>query len=445
VKARVLVVDDDDGVRFTLRGILEDEGLDVTEAADGRAALARLDEGRFDLVISDLRMPELDGLGLLRAVRARPEPPRVILVTAHGSERQAVAAMREGAHDYFRKPFDTDELLAVVRRAVEAARLADDNRRLTGELLLARSLLFVSAPMQRLAELVQRVAPRDVTVLIAGESGVGKERVAEALVAGSKRARRPFVRFNCAAIPAELVEAELFGHAKGAFTGAARDRPGLFREADGGTLLLDEVGELAPAAQAALLRALASGEVRPVGEDRAIHVDVRVLAATHRDLEAMVRAGTFREDLWYRLRVVHLGVPPLRDRKDDLPVLAREFLRRAAERFGVPAVAPGPALLAALAAHDWPGNVRELEHALESLVALSADGDLDLSLLPGAPRPIEPVEDESTPLRTRLEAYERGLIVAALAAAGGSRVEAARRLGIGRATLHEKMVRYGVK
>ena len=441
---RVLVVDDDDGVRFTLRGILEDDGLEVVEAAGGRAALERLDEGKVDLIISDLRMPDLDGLGLLRAVRARGDAgPRFILITAHGSERHTVAAMQEGAYDYFRKPFDTDELLAVVRRAVESARLADDNQRLAGELLLARSLLFVSAPMQRLALLVQRIAPRDVTVLITGESGVGKERVAEAIVAGSKRATRPFVRFNCAALPAELVEAELFGHSRGAFTGAARARPGLFREADGGTMLLDEVGELAPAAQAALLRALASGEIRPVGEDRPVKVDVRVLAATHRDLEALVRAGRFREDLWYRLRVVLLPVPPLRDRKDDLPVLAREFLRRSAERFGVRAVSPGPALLDALAAHAWPGNVRELEHALESLVALSADGDLDLSLLPG--RGAESPDDDGQPLRRRLEVYERGLILAALAATGGSRVEAARQLGIGRATLHEKMTRYGIK
>ena len=434
MSARVLVVDDDAGVRFTLRGILEDEGVEVVEAGDGRAALARLDEAAVDLVISDLRMPELDGLGLLRALRDRPGAPRLVLVTAHGSERQAVAAMKEGAYDYFRKPFDTDELLAVVRRAIEATRLS-------GELHLARSLLFASAPMRRLAELVQRVAPRDVTVLVTGESGTGKERVAEAIVAGSRRAGRPFVRFNCAALPAELVEAELFGHARGAFTGAARDRAGLFREADGGTLLLDEVGELAPAAQAALLRTLADGEVRPVGEDRPVRVDVRVVAATHRDLEAAVRAGRFREDLWYRLRVVHLHVPPLRDRKEDLPLLAREFLRRAAERFGVPAVTPGSQLLAALAARDWPGNVRELEHALESLVALSPDGALDLSLLPGA----EVAPDVEGPLRKRVEAYERGLIVAALAAAGGSRVEAARQLGIGRATLHEKMARHGIK
>jgi DNA-binding NtrC family response regulator len=294
--------------------------------------------------------------------------------------------------------------------------------------------------MRRLAALVARVGPRDVTVLISGESGTGKERVAEALWRASKRAERPLVRFNCAALTAELAEAELFGHARGAFTGAHRSRPGLFGEADGGTLLLDEVAELAPALQGKLLRVLQDGELRPVGEERARKVDVRILAASNRDLREMVARGAFREDLLWRLDVVHLQVPPLRERPEDVPVLARHFLERFASRFGASVPAPSPELLRRLGAHAWPGNVRELEHALESLVALSPEGELDLSLLPGAAGPA----GEPLSLRQRVEAYERGLVAEALRAARGNRSEAARLLGVSRVTLHDKLNKYGL-
>jgi DNA-binding NtrC family response regulator len=306
-------------------------------------------------------------------------------------------------------------------------------------------MVFASEPMRRLAVLVARVAPRDVTVLVSGESGTGKELVAEALVAASRRAERPFVRFNCAALTPELAEAELFGHAKGAFTGAARARPGLFGEADGGTLLLDEVGELAPGAQAKLLRVVQEGEVRPVGDEKVRKVDVRVLAATHRDLAGEVRRGRFREDLFYRLDVVHLRIPPLRERPEDVPILARHFLARFGERFGMAPVRVPDALFQRLAAHPWPGNVRELENAIERLVALSPPEGLDLSLLPGGGPPSH-TEGGSLPLplRERVQAYERGLVVEALRAARGNRTEAARRLGISRVTLHDKLKRYGL-
>jgi DNA-binding NtrC family response regulator len=435
------VVDDDPGVRYTLREILESEGLLVEEAADGAEALARFEARPAALVVTDLRMPGMDGMALLRALAARPRPPRVVVITAHGSERHAVEAMKAGAHDYFRKPFETDELVAVVRRALEAVRLSDENERLAGELALARTMVFASEAMRRLAVLVARVAPRDVTVLVTGESGTGKERVAEAIVQASRRAERPFVRFNCAALTPELAEAELFGHARGAFTGAVRARPGLFGEADGGTILLDEVGELAPGAQAKLLRVLQEGEVRAVGEERARRVDVRVLAATHRDLAEEVRAGRFREDLFYRLDVVHLRVPPLRERPEDVPVLARHFLARFAERFGVPSLHAEDAVLHRLAGLSWPGNVRELEHAVERLVALSPPEGLDLSLLPGG---AAGEERGPLPLRERVQAYERGLVVEALREARGNRSEAARRLGVSRVTLHDKLRRYGL-
>ena len=442
--ARVLVVDDDPGVRYTLREILESEGLEVAEAGDGVEALERLAERPAPLVITDLRMPRLDGRGLLAELATRAPGTRVVLITAHGSERDAVEAIKAGAYDYFKKPFETEELLAVVRRAVEAVRLRDENERLAGELALSRTMVFGSESMRALARLVARVAPKDITVLITGESGTGKERVAEALVRASPRAEKPFVRFNCAALSPELAEAELFGHARGAFTGAVRSRPGLFGEADGGTILLDEVGELAASAQAKLLRVLQEGEVRPVGEERSRTVDVRVLAATHRDLEAEVKAGRFREDLFYRLNVVRLHVPPLRERPDDVVLLARHFLDRFAARFGIDGLRVPEALLDRLRAHPWPGNVRELENALESLVALSPPEGLDLSLLPFGRSEAAPAGDGPLSLKQRVEAYERGLVYEALREALGNRSEAARRLGISRVTLHDKLKKYGL-
>jgi two-component system response regulator HydG len=440
MKPRVLIVDDDAGIRYTLREILESSGFAVDEAPDGEAALEKVAAVPADLVITDLRMPKLDGMGLLSRLHAQSSPPRVVVITAHGSERQAVAAMKAGAFDYFRKPFEMEELLAVVRRAVESTRLALENEKLRCELSLSRSMVFVSEAMGRLALLAGRAAPRDVTVLISGESGTGKERLAEAIVRGSRRADKPFVRFNCAALTPELAEAELFGHTRGAFTGAVRSRVGLFGEADGGTILLDEIGELAPPLQAKLLRALQSGAIRAVGEDREHKVDVRVLAATNRDLEAAARQGSFREDLYYRLNVVELHVPALRERLEDVPVLVRYFLDRFVERFGALPVANPDRLLARLAGNTWPGNVRELENTIERLVALSPDGELDLSLLPtglnSAP------EAESFGLRERVEAYERGLIVETLKACRNNRSEAARRLDLSRATLHDKLKKY---
>jgi two-component system response regulator HydG len=441
MKPRVLVVDDDEGIRYTLREILEASGFCVDEAPDGDVALERYRVLPADLVITDLRMPKLDGMGLLARLQALVPAPRVVVITAHGSERQAVAAMKAGAIDYFRKPFDMDELLVVVRRSVESTRLALENEKLRCQLALSRGLVFTSEPMERLALLVGRAAPRDVTVLITGESGTGKERLAEAIVANSRRADKPFVRFNCAALTAELAEAELFGHARGAFTGAVRARAGLFGEADGGSILLDEVAEMAPALQAKLLRVLQSGEIRAVGDDRERKVDVRILGATNRELDAEVKRGSFREDLYYRLKVVELRLPPLRDRTDDVPLLMRHFLDRFAERFGVGRVANCEALLAHVQGYTWPGNVRELENTIERLVALSPDGELDLSLLSATNSGPEPA---SFGLRERVEAYERGLLVDALRRCGGNRSEAARQLGLSRATFHDKLKKYGL-
>ena len=440
MKPRVLVVDDDAAVRYTLREILESASMEVVEAADGAAALERIDAEPFQLVISDLRMPRVDGLELLKKVKGRPQAPRVILITAHGSEKHAVEAMKLGAFDYFRKPFEMGELLAVVQRACETAHLAIENERLSSELNLSKSLVFASPALSRLAVLIARVAPRDVTVLVTGESGTGKERVAEAIVRASRRAARPFVKFNCAALTAELAEAELFGHTKGAFTGAVRARPGLFGEADTGTLLLDEVADLAPALQAKLLRVLQEGEVRPVGEEKARRVDVRIIAATHRDLKERVAKGEFREDLFFRLNVVHLHIPPLRERPEDVDVLARHFLDRFAQRFAAGPLRLPDELFARLRVAAWPGNVRELENAIESLVALSVDGEVDL----GALSPEGAAASPPLGLKQRVEAYERGVVAEALKAAKGNRSEAARLLGVSRVTLHDKLNKYGL-
>ncbi|MFO0631656.1 MAG: sigma-54 dependent transcriptional regulator [Nannocystaceae bacterium] len=448
MKPHALVVDDDDGVRFTLAGILEEEGVLVSQAATGEAALALFDDPttpEVHLVVTDMRMPGMSGLDVLTALRQRTRAPKVVMITAHGNERLAVEATKAGAYDYFRKPFELEELVAVVRRALEAVRLEVENERLRSTLELSQTMVFVSDAMTRLAVMVHRVAPRDVTVLIRGESGTGKERVAEAIVRASRRAGRPFVRFNCAALTPELAEAELFGHSRGAFTGAVRSRAGLFREADGGTILLDEVGELDLATQAKLLRVLQEHEIRPVGEDHAIPIDVRVIAATHRDLAKRVEEGAFREDLFYRLRVVEMHVPPLRDRPEDIAPLVRHFLERFALRFGVGPLREPAELIPRLAAMPWPGNVRELENAIESLVALSDGDELDLGPLGPSAAPVRAADAaEGGGLRERVDAFEKQLLVDALALAGGNRSEAARALGIGRATLHDKLRKHGI-
>jgi DNA-binding NtrC family response regulator len=457
----ILIVDDEPGVLFALAELLAERGHRAITASSGTEALAKLDEA--DVVITDLQMPGLDGMALLGQVAARDTALPTILLTAHGSERVAVAAMKHGAYDYLTKPFDIDELALVVERAIEARQLRVDNRRLAAEQTLGRRIVGASRPMRRLLEATSRVASRDVTVLVRGETGTGKEFVAELLHAQSPRAKRPLVRFNCAALPAELADAELFGHVRGAFTGANASRPGYFAQADGGTLILDEVGELPLAIQAKLLRALQEGEIQPVGSGRIEKVDVRVVASTNRDLAADVKSGTFREDLYYRLAVVELVVPPLRDRTDDIPALAEEFARRYGERFGLGATTLEPALIDALVHADWPGNVRQLENSIARLAALSSGGVITLADFHAAsdtvprtaPAPVpvtasdddahEPPDAEGGPsLREQVEAFERGLVARALDATHGNQPDAARRLGVSRVTLIDKMKKYGL-
>jgi len=458
----VLLVDDEPGVLFTLSELLTERGHRVIQARSGDEALKKLEEA--DAVLTDLAMPGMNGLELMAAIVQRDPSLPVILLTAHGSEKVAVAAMKQGGYDYLKKPFDIDEVAVVIERALEARKLRIDNQRMTAEQTLGRRIIGSSKPMRRLLEATSRVASRDVTVLVRGETGTGKEFIAELLHAQSPRAKHPLVRFNCAALPAELADAELFGHAKGAFTGATASRPGFFAQADGGTLILDEVGELPLAVQAKLLRALQEGEIQPVGSGRIEKVNVRVVASTNRDLAAEAKAGTFREDLYYRLAVVELVVPALRDRKDDIPELAEEFARRYGDRFGLGTITLERQLIEALVKADWPGNVRQLENTIARLAALSTGGAItfaDYQAAIGAAPPVDPIEahhdtgDEHTngapgdarngpSLREQVEAFERGLVARALDGTGGNQSEAARRLGVSRVTLIDKMKKYGL-
>jgi two-component system, NtrC family, response regulator AtoC len=323
MQPRVLVIDDDASLRYTLEAVLTDAGLQVETCDGGEAGLLAFEARGADVVLTDLAMPGMDGMKVLSALRAQDPSVPVLMLTAHGSERVAVAAMKSGAHDYIPKPFDPDELVLSVKRALETRELRLQNARLRTETSLGRTIVAESPALKRVLDVVARVAPKDVTVLFTGESGSGKDVIATALHVHSRRADKPFIRFNAAAIPAELAEAELFGHTKGAFTGAQSARQGYFQQADNGTLFIDEIGELPPAIQVKILRALQSGEVQQVGGPAA-HVDVRLIAATNLDLAAEVKAGRFREDLFYRLNVVPIRVPPLRERPEDVEPLIQD-------------------------------------------------------------------------------------------------------------------------
>jgi two-component system response regulator AtoC len=447
---RVLVIDDEASLRYTLEAVLSDGGLEVETAESGAKGLAAFETRGADVVVTDLAMPEMDGMKVLETLRAQDPGVPVLILTAHGSERVAVAAMKAGAWDYLPKPFDPDELLLAVQRGVETRALRLQNARLRTEASLGRAMVAESPAMKRVLDMVARVAPKDVTVLFTGESGSGKDVIATALHAHSRRADKAFVRFNAAAIPSELAEAELFGHTKGAFTGAQQARLGYFQQASKGTLFIDEIGDLALGIQAKILRALQSGEVQQVG-GRTEKVDVRLIAATNRDLAAEAKAGRFREDLFYRLNVVPIRMPPLRERVEDIAPLVSAFVRSYAERYGMGQVDVEPALVEAMRAHPWPGNVRELENTVARLLALAPDDKLTLALwrslaeprgasasaAPGDPGP-------SHPLRARVEAFERGIIAAEFEAAGRNQSETARRLGVSRPALIEKLRKYGL-
>lgn len=449
VQGRVLVIDDDASLRFALEAVLGDAGLTVVTCASGAAGLQTFEASGADAVLTDLAMPEMDGLEVLTRLRALDAGVPVIMLTAHGSERVAVAAMKAGAYHYLPKPFDPDEIVLAVRRAIETRSLRLQNALLRTESTLGRAIVAASPAMRRVLETVARVAPKDVTVLFTGPSGAGKDVVATALHAHSRRADKAFIRFNAAAIPTELAESELFGHSKGAFTGAQTARLGYFQQADGGTLFIDEIGELPMAIQAKLLRALQSGEVQPVG-GRPERVDARLVAATNRDLAGEAKAGRFREDLFYRLNVVPIWVPPLRERPEDIEPLLHVFVRQYVERYGMTQVQIEPALIEAMKSHPWPGNVRELENTIARLLALAPDEHLSLALWRSLAEPRPALDGGSAkgdpganfPLRTRVETFEREIIAEQFAAAKNNQSETARRLGVSRPALVEKLHKY---
>ena len=442
-RATILIVEDDAAMRDLLVEELAEAGFRVEAAAGGRSGVDRVKQGGIDVVVSDLRMPDLDGFDLLRDIKAAETSPHVIVITAFGSIDTAIKAVKLGAYDYITKPFDVEALVMAVEKGLSERGLRQEIARLRREVARPYALGNIvgkSAAMQEVFSLVTRLGSSVANILITGESGTGKELIARAVHYGSARAKKPFVAVNLAAIPETLVESELFGYKRGAFTDARTDHAGMFLEADGGTIFLDEIGELAPPLQVKLLRVLQERELRPLGATRSEKIDVRVVAATNRDLEARLRDGQFREDLYYRLNVIHIALPPLRARVEDILLLAEHFL---AAKKG-PARGLHPAAVKAMLAYPWPGNVRELENVIERAVAL-CDGELigvdDL--------PPQVKERRSGDLLAgalarglTLADLEREYIEQVLASEGGNKTRAAARLGLDRKTLYRKLEEY---
>ncbi|MCV9936728.1 sigma-54 dependent transcriptional regulator [Boseaceae bacterium BT-24-1] len=447
----ILVVDDEVRLADVLAAALEDLGYRATAVHSARAALIALDQTRFDLVLTDLRLPVMDGRALLREVRSRwPEVP-VIIITAFAAVRDAVDLVKEGAFDYIAKPFEIDDVSATIRRALRLADVVRDNERLRSELEGRYSfdtLIGNSAAFRRVIEQVTEVCETKATVLLNGESGTGKELVARAIHFNSPRRDKPFIAVNCTAIPETLLESELFGHVKGAFTGALANRIGRFAAADGGTLFLDEIGDMALPIQAKLLRVIQERSFEPVGTTRTQTVDVRLIAATHRDMREAVDGGSFREDLFYRLNVFPIVLPPLRDRADDIPLLSSHFLAELAEGMGKRVSGFSPAAMAAMTAYDWPGNIRELHNCIERAVIVTKTQTIDATDLPqdlfsGNRR----TERDGLPrdLDVELERIERDFIIEALRRSDGVQVRAAKLLGIAERSLWHRIKKLGIK
>ena len=449
-KIRVLIVDDDRGHRITLNTLLQSWGHETGTAEDGVQAVACVKEASWDAVLMDVRMAEMDGISAMKEIKAYNPAIPILIMTAYSSVETAISALKSGAYDYLMKPLDFDLLKLTLDRAVEHAGLKEENRQLRADLgdSPLDEVIGSSPAMKDLGEMLVMIAPSEATVLITGESGTGKELVARLIHRKSTRSHNPMVVVNCAALTDTLLESELFGHERGAFTGADRRREGLFMQADGGTLFLDEIGETSAAMQAKLLRVIQEREFQRVGGESVISVDVRIIAATHRDLAAEVKAGRFREDLYYRLNVVSLTIPPLRKRDGDIPLLVQHFADKYAAKNRKHVKGITPEAMDRLIRHPWPGNVRELENTLERAVILMcgefvSERELPMTLAAGsgpAPRP----ETASSMAGRPLAELEKEAILATLRETGGNKSETARRLGINRKTLHLKLKNYGL-
>ncbi len=444
--ARVLVVDDEKSILMLLEEALTQWGYQVTAAGTGADALVALRTEVFDAALTDVRMPDMSGLDLLREIKKRDESIEVVIMTGYPTIASAVEALKEGAYDYLSKPLILDELRHVMQRLMERRFLRGEVQTLRmrlGEELTVNELIGSSASMLRVKEVIGKVAVTDSPVLIEGESGTGKELVAAAIHRLSARAKGPFIPVNCSAIPRDLLESEFFGHVRGAFSGAVSDALGLFRGANEGTIFLDEIAELPPELQVKLLRVLQEMLVRPVGSTKAFSVDVRVIAATNRNLEQAMKAGIFRQDLFYRLNVIRITLPTLRERREDIPALVNHFIRRLNKRFRRDVRGITPDAIAALAAYDFPGNVRELENLIERAFAMGTRENITLADLPSlSARPAMTTSVETKAVPTLAE-VEKELILRALAVHNNDKEEAARALGISRRTIYRRLKEYG--
>jgi two-component system response regulator PilR (NtrC family) len=455
-KASVLVVDDDVEFARMVERLLASEGYRAAHVATSRAALETLERGRFDIVLTDMKMPEGSGIDLLRAVRDRHPSVEVVIMTGYGTIETTVEAMKLGAADFIPKPFENDELLLHLEQVAKVRSLEREVARLQGELQERwgfRNIIGSAPAMERLFERIQAAARTTSNVLVSGESGTGKELVARAIHYGGERARGPFKAVNCAALPREIIESELFGHVKGAFTNALQEHEGLFRAAQGGTLFLDEIAEMPSETQAKLLRAIEEGKVRPVGSTSEVDVDCRIIAATNRDPQACVKNGDLRQDLFYRLAVIAIELPPLRERAEDIPLLLRHFVAQFNERFGKRIRGFEAAAVEALMKYAWPGNIRELRNVVEGVFAMVKGPEIGLADLPakiapraGASDAAGSVGDEGSvpPLEETLREIERKLILRALKLAKGNKSHAADLLRVSRKRIYRKLEEYGI-
>jgi two-component system, NtrC family, nitrogen regulation response regulator NtrX len=451
MKPTILIVDDEPGVRNALSGVLSDEGYDVESVATGEACLERLTRGTVDLIVLDVWLPGMDGLATLARLRERQVDAQVVLISGHGNIESAVRAIKLGAFDFVEKPLSLEKTVLVVRNALRQRRLEAENRALRARVDRHQTMVGESLAMRQLREQVAMAAPTNGRVLIYGENGTGKELVARTIHALSRRRAAVFVEVNCAAIPEELIESELFGHVRGAFTGAVADRRGKFEAADGGTLFLDEIGDMSLKTQAKVLRVLQEQTLEPVGGSARVKVDVRVLAATNKDLQAEIRAGRFREDLYFRLSVIPISVPPLRDRQGDIPLLAEHFVAEFAREYGRRIKTFDAGALSLLQHYTWPGNVRELRNVIERLVIMVpgdsiSTSDLQFLERDGFPQPSTTVvgEDDRLTLHEARDRFERDLILRTLAEQQGNMSRTAEVLAVERSNLYRKMRAFGI-